>query len=444
MISISSVDPYDILRQIVLYLFTGIGYFGIFRKCGVKGIWAFVPMAREYHMGLCADKESEGKKLSVITGIVLVSNFFIFAIDEEYIEVALLLAIATIALIITEVIFHIRILIGLTKVFNRSKWWVWPLWLFESITTLLWGYSSKFQPSHKVDYVDESVQVKELGTNLKATDQGLSVNIKERSTIQFFKKKVLLKDIHMNIPKGHMVLLLGGSGAGKTTFVNAVTGYEKAKAEIKIDGSNVYKDYSKMLYDIGFVPQQDLMRENDTAILTLSDAASLRLPSKVKRPEIHKRIKDVMAQFGLSAASGTLVEKMSGGQKKRLSIAMEYISDPSIFILDEPDSGLDGIVARSLFTRLREIADQNKIVIVITHTPDRVADLFDDVIVLAKDSKRTGRLAWYGPIKEAYEFFGKDSMEGILSCINPKDAGGEGRGDEFVEKYAARLQEMVG
>ena len=73
---------------------------------------------------------------------------------------------------------------------------------------------------------------------------------------------------------------------------------------------------------------------------------------------------------------------------------------------------------------------------VITHTPDRVIDLFDDVIVLAKDSARTGRLAFYGPVKEAYKFFEKDSMEEILLAINQKDEGGEGRAEEFVGKYA--------
>ena len=93
-------------------------------------------------------------------------------------------------------------------------------------------------------------------------------------------------------------------------------------------------------------------------------------------------------------------------------------------------------MARNLFTSLRGIADEGKIVVVITHTPDRVIDVFDDVIVLAKDASRTGRLAYYGPVKEAYEFFGKTSMEDILLSVNQADEGGEGRADEFVEKYA--------
>ena len=93
-------------------------------------------------------------------------------------------------------------------------------------------------------------------------------------------------------------------------------------------------------------------------------------------------------------------------------------------------------MARELFEQLRKVADTGKIVIVITHTPDRVIDLFDDVIVLAKDSARTGRLAFYGSIDEARRFFGREKMEEIVKCINQKEEGGEGLADDFILKYA--------
>lgn len=233
-----------------------------------------------------------------------------------------------------------------------------------------------------------------------------------------------------------MVLLLGGSGAGKTTYLNAVNGYEKANAEVVLNGENLYKHYKQMQYDIGFVPQLDLMRGSDSVYRTLMDAAALRLPRDFTRAERQKRVEEVMGIFGLTPVRDNLVVKLSGGQRKRLSIAMEFISNPTLFILDEPDSGLDGVMARELFQQLRQIADQGKIIIVITHTPDRVIDLFDDVIVLAKDSNRTGRLAFFGPVSEAREFFGRDSMEEIVKSINRKEEGGDGLADEFILKYA--------
>lgn len=186
------------------------------------------------------------------------------------------------------------------------------------------------------------------------------------------------------------------------------------------------------------------MRMNDTVERTLSDAAGIRLPKTMPFTQRRQRIKDMLEKFGLYSVRHNLVGKLSGGQRKRLSIAMEFISDPTLFILDEPDSGLDGVVARKLFLSLRDIADEGKIVMVITHTPDRVIDLFDDVIVLAKDSARTGRLAYYGPVKEAYGFFGRDSMEEIVLSVNQKDEGGEGRAEEFVNKYSSVLQGEAG
>ena len=233
-----------------------------------------------------------------------------------------------------------------------------------------------------------------------------------------------------------MVLILGGSGAGKTTFINAVMGYEKAKGTIKEGDRDIYRNYNQMKYEIGFVPQQDLLREDDTVYDTLDNAAELKLPASLNDDSRKERILQVLELLGLEREKDNFVEKLSGGQRKRLSIAVEFIADPSLFFLDEPDSGLDGTMARSLMENLRRIADENKIVMVITHAPDRAADLFDKVLVLAKsEEKNVGRLAFYGRVDEAKEFFGTDFLEGIVKKINRKDEGGEGLADEFIKKF---------
>jgi ABC-type multidrug transport system ATPase subunit len=156
----------------------------------------------------------------------------------------------------------------------------------------------------------------------------------------------------------------------------------------------------------------------------------------MSRKDRNNRVEEALDFFGLAPVKDKLCSKLSGGQKKRLSIAIEYISNPDLFILDEPDSGLDGVMARELMEGLRKIADQGKVVIVITHSPDRVIDLFDDVIVLAKDTKLTGRLTFFGSVDKAREFFGKDKMEDIVKRINRTEEGGEGLADSFIEKYA--------
>ncbi len=265
---------------------------------------------------------------------------------------------------------------------------------------------------------------------------GLSIQIDERSVHQIMKKIDLLRDINLSIEPGNMVLILGGSGAGKSTFVNAVTGYEKAKAIIQEGDIDYYKQYDQVKHRIGFVPQDNLLREEDTVLDTVRNAADIRLPVTMPAEEKERRVHAVLETFGLSGRETEMVSKLSGGQKKRLSICTEFVASPSLFILDEPDSGLDGIMATELMQNLRLIACQGRIVLVITHAPDRVAHLFDKVIVLAKGTEnQVGQLAFYGGIQEARDFFGVSTMEGVVKCINATNEGGEGRADEFIRKY---------
>ena len=415
-------------------ILTIFGYWGIFKKCGAKPWEALVPFRRTYTLARCAGREPEGRVLTAADVINTVLQGLILIVPPGNTGFPVALMAAQFAVVLWMLIYWIRVFDGLALAFNRRKIWV-VLWVFfQGICSAVWGWSKRFAPRWLIsDFAD--VEEKYFDGSARGLDEGLTVDIRERIVRSFFGKKYLLRDIHMYIKPGRMVLLLGGSGAGKTTFLNAVNGYEKADAQIVLNGSNVYKEYKKMKYKVGFVPQQDLIRGSDTVLRTLTDAAALRLPMDFDQKERRERVDEVMKMFGLRPVQDSLVDKLSGGQRKRLSIAMEFISNPSLFILDEPDSGLDGVMARELMNRLRRIADQGKIVIVITHTPDRVVDLFDDVIVLAKDANRTGRLAFYGTIEEARKFFGRERMEEIVMCVCREEEGGEGRADDYISEY---------
>lgn len=274
-----------------------------------------------------------------------------------------------------------------------------------------------------------------MRTKLRSTSD-LVIEIVERSVVQRFKKLTLLQDINLSVSNGEMVLILGGSGAGKTTFINAVMGYEKADGKIVYNDTDIYEEYEQMKYEIGFVPQQDLLRTSDTVYDTLANAAEMKLSKRFSSEKREQKIQDTLIRFGLSREKDSLVSKLSGGQKKRLSIAVEFIADPSLFFLDEPDSGIDDVMGRGLMETLREIADLGKIIMVITHSPERAADLFDKVIVLAKSTKdNCGHLAFFGGVNEAYEFFGVNSFREIVKKINRPDENGEGLSDYFIEKY---------
>lgn len=441
----------DIITRLVFSWFLmSLGLWKLSEKMKWKRRWmAWVPGLRYYGLAESMDLQVEG----IGCGLLEIIYFVMMALPSEYESDRQSIIVAMIQLIVIVALYayRIRLFMRLILLFDLKRRWIIYWLLAEWATVLVLGFDPKYQPHPEVSFDTGfeagliPAQIFGVSDAMNATTKsgtGLSVLLRERTAMELGKKKYLLKDIAMNIPNGSLVLLLGGSGAGKTTFINAVIGYEKADADIYLNGADVYKQYDQMKYRIGFVTQKNLIRTHDTVMRTISDAAKLRIPLQVKAEERKKRVKEVMDLLGLTPVASGLVSKMSGGQLRRISIAIELISDPELFVLDEPDSGLDGVIARELFTRLREIADSGKIVIVVTHTPDRVIDLFDKVIILAKDSGRVGRLAFYGSPDEAKEFFDRDTMEGIVKSVNRKEEGGEGLADEFIEKYArSRLDE---
>ena len=434
-------DYFEIIGQFGRLL-TAAGIWGIFRKCGVNGWLVLIPGYRYFKLGQLCGKAREGwlaLLLFLITDGLTVALRFV----DPGSMAAHYLAIGALTALITEAAVTYWIATGMLWVFDVNRKWAIRWALFPWFVTCMLGFGKKYQPVNLGKEEDDllaGTTPAEIRAAIKAAtiEDGLEIHLKEKTVRKQGRKRYLLKDVYLAIPNGSLVLLLGGSGAGKTTLVNAITGYEKANARIRLNGTDVYQNYKQMKYRIGFVPQQDILRLNDRVVSTLSDAAKMRLPKNVSAAERKKRVNEVIEILGMEGRQDGLVAKKSGGQKKRISIGMELISDPELFILDEPDSGLDGVIARELFEKLRSIADTGKIVITITHTPDRVADLFDQVIVLARDSGKVGRLAFSGTPQEAKEFFGKDSMENIVMAINRKEEGGEGRADEFIRKFAER------
>lgn len=437
------------LYSLISYLMVSAGLWQLFKKCGIDSRWALVPVFRLYKLSICARREEMGIGIMVATfasyllqfaymvvkAVTKEAGMSLYVLSENYNDYgddtfSQIIMYVRFAVTIVKLVYSIRIYIGLCETFGKRKAWVWA-WLFlDIITALYWGFSKKILP------VSEDEAALDIsGLNLRKAEGVLDVDIRSRKARDFLNTKELLKDIKLKIEPGNMVLLLGGSGAGKTTFVNAVTGYEKADATVSLGGKDVYRQFESMKYDIGFVPQMDLIRYNDTVRKTVEDAALLKLPVEVTKEEREEKIQNTLEIFGLHTVQNNLVGKQSGGQKKRTSIATEFVSDPSLFILDEPDSGLDGVLARDLMERLHAIAKKGKIVIVITHSPDRVIDLFDRVIILAKDRNGTGRLVFEGSVEGCRSFFGRERMEDVVKMINRRDEGGEGMGDELIEKF---------
>ncbi|PJN01523.1 ABC transporter ATP-binding protein [Streptomyces sp. CB01201] len=225
--------------------------------------------------------------------------------------------------------------------------------------------------------------------------QGLTVTV-DRG------RKTLLD--HVSFPVGEKCLLavVGPSGAGKSTLLNALTGLRPADGgTVLYDGRDLYRDYAELRQRIGLVPQDDILHAQLTVRRALGYAAELRFPQDTEKAERRARVSEVIRELGLEQRADQPIHSLSGGQRKRVSVALELLTKPSLLFLDEPTSGLDPGMDRSVMHMLRGLADDGRTVIVVTHSVLSL-DGCDRLLVLAAG----GRIAYYGPPRDALPFFG--------------------------------------
>ena len=262
-------------------------------------------------------------------------------------------------------------------------------------------------------------------------EKGLVVNLVETAVNDGGKKKTLLRNVNIEVYKGDFVLILGGSGAGKSTFIHSVLGQYKINGEVFVVGGNKNS--------FGYVPQHLTLRGNEKLKDVISDTIDWRSKVKLNSSDKKRVIDDALSSLGLLGKGDLQIKNLSGGEQKRAAIANELVTDPNIFFLDEPDSGLDPGSGLDLMRMLKEIADKGKIIMCISHNyasypePEK---LFGKILVLAKsDRDMVGQLAFMGTVPEALKFFGVSGLHEITRLINPRSENGEGRADEFIDKF---------
>ena len=190
----------------VLAVFYLIGLCGVFVKCGLRGWWALVPVARVYKLALCADREQEGRTLTLIK-VLMIASYICTRFLPAGSSFQLLFVLLEIICLPASVIYEVRVFSGLCRVFERKRRWV-LLWLpaeWFPLAPLLWGFRKKYQPIWKAEEIRDDVEYYFSGRKATTLEQGLTVNLEERTAREFFKKKYLLRDIHMSIEPGHMV-----------------------------------------------------------------------------------------------------------------------------------------------------------------------------------------------------------------------------------------------
>lgn len=244
-------------------------------------------------------------------------------------------------------------------------------------------------------------------------NSGISVNvnnvvIKRRHG----RKKFITGDhISLHINPGELVSIIGGSGAGKSTILNCMCGYlQPAEGMVQINGVDLYKNFDSLKKLIGYVPQSDIVFDNLSLYDMLLYTAKLRLPADISKEEREKSINRAISMVELDEKRDSLIKTMSGGQRKRASIAVELLSDPNLLFLDEPASGLDPGTERSLMRTLRAMADHGKTVILVTHSTLQLS-LCDKIVFMGKH----GKLCYCGPLPQALAFF---KVGGIVECYD--------------------------
>jgi len=242
-------------------------------------------------------------------------------------------------------------------------------------------------------------------------------------------KRRLLDDINLTVLPREFVAVVGGSGAGKSTLMNALIGLWPGKGEVLLNGRDLYRDRS-LRDQFGYVPQADILHLSLSVEKALDYAARLRLPSDVTRAERKERITRALETVGMNSEvlRRTRVSRLSGGQRKRVSIAAELLADPRLFFLDEATSGLDPGLEKKMMHTLRRMADEGRTVFLITHATANIVQA-DHVAFLAD-----GRLVYFGPPKEALAFFGVEDFADIYERI-------DNRGEEWQRVFAAEKPE---
>jgi ABC transport system ATP-binding/permease protein len=225
--------------------------------------------------------------------------------------------------------------------------------------------------------------------------------------------KTLLDNISMAARPGMLTAVIGPSGAGKSTFARLVAGYtHPTTGTVSFEGHDVHAEYASLRSRIGMVPQDDVVHGQLTVRQALMYAAELRLPPDTNKADREQVVNQVLEELEMTKHLDTRVDKLSGGQRKRASVALELLTGPSLLILDEPTSGLDPALDRQVMTMLRQLADAGRVVLVVTHSLTYL-DVCDQVLLLAPG----GKTAFYGPPNQIGPSMGTTNWADIFSSV---------------------------
>ncbi len=251
--------------------------------------------------------------------------------------------------------------------------------------------------------------------------------------------KRLLNNITLTARPGTLTAIIGGSGAGKTTLSRLIAGYTRPTGgSVTFEGHNIHTEYASLRSRIGMVPQDDVVHRQLTVNQALGYAAELRLPPDTGKADRDQAVAQVLDELELAEHADTRVDKLSGGQRKRASVALELLTGPSLLLLDEPTSGLDPALDRQVMLMLRGLADAGRVVLVVTHSVSYL-DVCDQILLVAPG----GKIAFFGPPDQVETALGTRNWADIFAKVgaDPDAANRRFLEREGLQRPAAEVAE---
>ena len=280
--------------------------------------------------------------------------------------------------------------------------------------------------SIELKFIEGGISAEQRNQVFKLDVWNIVSTVRDRRTLA---ERTIIDDVSFKVEPGKLVAFMGPSGAGKTSLLMAINGYERPKqGKILINDDELYEHYDRYRCLIGYVPQDDILHPELTVFEALCLSACLRLPSDTEESELKKHVQAVIDELNLTDIAheqiGSVDKKiLSGGQRKRVNLAIELVSDPLILFLDEPTSGLSSRDTMDVVLSLKKLAQKGRTIIMTIHQPSQEAyELIDEVLYLAKGGKQ----AYYGATSDSFSYFGvprgsPDKIMDILSGNHPMD-----------------------
>ncbi len=264
---------------------------------------------------------------------------------------------------------------------------------------------------------DGQVESDDLRVSTRVDVQGICYDVKGGAVR-------LLRDVSLTIQAGEFVALMGPAGAGKTTLMENINGnMTPTVGRVLINGLDLHRHFDAMRGHIGYVPQDDIVHRNLTVYEACYYTAKMRMKG-VSETELHDRVVQVLTELDIVHRANVMIggpeaRVLSGGQRKRVNLAMELVTDPAILFLDEPTSGLSSSDAKSVMQILKSLSKKGRTIIITIHQPSKeVYEMMDNALVLGVG----GRLIFFGPVTDAYKRFKtKPDPDSLFEALTPKN-----------------------